>query len=221
MTTHLTLAGAPHSVRFRGNRLARCVLRSMGWQADFEGFPALQGVLVVYPHTSNWDFVVGLLLKWALGVPLKFWAKDSLFRKPVFGAWVRWLGGVPVNRAAPRGVVGEMVALIRQHKQAESYFWLALAPEGTRSYVPGWRSGFYRVALEADVPLGLAALDYSRKRLVLSEFLHLTGDEQADMASIAAALGESRGFKPDNAAPVRLVQAPSALISHQEHDRKA
>lgn len=195
----------PHPVQFRGNRAAQALLRWAGWRADFEGLPAPQGVLLVYPHTSNWDFVVGVLLKWALGVPLCFWGKDSLFRIPLFGAWLRWLGGVPVSRTASQGAVAQMVSLIREKKQRSEYFWLALSPEGTRRYAPGWRSGFYRVALEADVPVGLAALDYARKRLVLRAFVRLSGDEIRDMARIAAAFEGCQGFKPAGAAPVQLL----------------
>jgi len=197
----------PHPVQFRGSRVAQAVLRCAGWRADFEGLPALQGVLLVYPHTSNWDFVVGVLLKWALGVPVQFWGKDSLFRVPVFGAWVRWLGGVPVNRKASSGVVAQMVALIGEKKARGEYFWLALSPEGTRRYTPGWRSGFYRVALEADVPVGLAALDYAHKRLVLRDFVRLTGQEAQDMARIAAAFEGCTGMVPEGAAPVQLLSA--------------
>lgn len=194
----------PHPLQFRGSPCARMVLRWMGWQADFDGLPTPQGVVVVYPHTSNWDFVVGLLLKWSLGVPLQFWAKDSLFRIPLFGRWLAWLGGVPVNRESSHGVVGQMARLMAEKKQNNEYFWLALSPEGTRRYTPGWRSGFYRVALEAGVPVGLAALDYGRKKLVLRHFIQLTGDESADMAHIADALGDCRGLRPDHAAPVSL-----------------
>lgn len=196
---------SPHPVQFQGSRVAQLLLRCAGWRAEFEGLPALQGVLLVYPHTSNWDFVVGVLLKWSLGVPLQFWGKDSLFRIPVFGAWLRWLGGVPVSRTAPNGAVAQMVALIRQKKDRGEYFWLALSPEGTRKYTPGWRSGFYRVALGADVPVGLAALDYSRKRLVLRSFVRLTGQESQDMACIAAAFSGCGGLEPSGAAPVQLL----------------
>ncbi|WP_341903793.1 1-acyl-sn-glycerol-3-phosphate acyltransferase [Polaromonas sp. YR568] len=194
----------PHPLQFRGSSCARLALRWMGWQADFDGLPTPQGVVVVYPHTSNWDFVVGLLLKWSLGVPLQFWAKDSLFRIPLFGRWLAWLGGVPVNRKSSHGVVGQMARLMAEKKQKNEYFWLALSPEGTRGYTPGWRSGFYRVALEAGVPVGLAGLDYARKKLVLRHFVQLTGDEPADMTRIADALGDCQGLRPNKAAPVRL-----------------
>jgi len=191
-------------VQFRGSRMARLVLRWMGWRIDFEGLPALQGVAVLYPHTSNWDFPVAMLLKWAMGIEVKFWGKDSLFRIPVFGRWVRWLGGVPLRRDAAGGVVEQMVEVIRSKKAQSEYFWLALSPEGTRSYRPGWRSGFYRLALAADVPLALASLDYSKRALVLRHFVRLTGDTAIDMQTIAQAFKGVQGFRPELAAPITL-----------------
>lgn len=196
----------PYPVQFRGSGLARVLLRALGWRVDFEGLPAQQGVIVVYPHTSNWDFPIALLLKWAMGIPVQFWGKETLFRIPLFGAWLRWLGGVPVRRSAPQGVVGQMTALMLRKKAEGAYFWLALSPEGTRRQTAGWRSGFYRLALDADVPLGLAGLDYSRKCLVFRDFVRLSGDETRDMARIAAVLQGFRGFRPDAAAPVRLIK---------------
>lgn len=194
-----------YPVQFQGSRLATAVLRGLGWHAEFDGLPALQGMVVIYPHTSSWDFVIALLLKWAIGIPVQFWSKDALFRIPGFGAWLRWVGGVPINRTSPHGVVGHMVAMLQQKKASGEYFWLALSPEGTRKHTAGWRSGFYRVALAADVPVGLAALDYSRKRLVIRDFVRLTGNEAADMARIAASLHDCKGVKPDGAAPVQLL----------------
>ena len=106
-----------HPVTFKGSRLARWILKAFGWKLAFEGFPTLQGVAIVYPHTSNWDFPVGILAKWALGIPANFWGKDSLFKFPVIGAWMRWVGGVPIDRSSPKGVVGEMVQVFKQHKR--------------------------------------------------------------------------------------------------------
>ena len=103
----------PYPVQFQGSAVARWLLRRMGWRVDFQGLPGLQGVLAVYPHTSNWDFVVLLIVKWAIGIPVRFWGKDSLFRFPVFGHWMRYLGGVPVERTSAKGVVGDTVAHIQ------------------------------------------------------------------------------------------------------------
>ncbi|MES2383664.1 MAG: 1-acyl-sn-glycerol-3-phosphate acyltransferase [Pseudomonadota bacterium] len=197
----------PYPVQFRGSGLARWLLRLLGWRVDFQGLPTQQGVIVVYPHTSNWDFPIAILLKWAVGIPVMFWGKDTLFRIPLFGTWMGWLGGVPVSRASPQGVVEQMTALMKQKKALGQYFWLALSPEGTRRLTGGWRSGFYRLALEAGVPVGLAGLDYSRKRLVFRDFLRLSGDEARDLEYMAQALQDVRGLRADAAAPVRLIKS--------------
>ncbi|MFN3571688.1 MAG: 1-acyl-sn-glycerol-3-phosphate acyltransferase [Polaromonas sp.] len=194
-------------MQFRGSALARWLLRLLGWRVDFQGLPTQQGVIVVYPHTSNWDFPIAILLKWAVGIPVMFWGKDTLFRIPLFGAWMGWLGGVPVRRASPQGVVGQMTALMKQKKALGQYFWLALSPEGTRRLTGGWRSGFYRLALDAGVPVGLAGLDYSRKRLVFRDFLRLSGNEALDLERMAQALQDVRGLRADAAAPVRLIKS--------------
>jgi 1-acyl-sn-glycerol-3-phosphate acyltransferase len=192
------------SVTFRGSALATHLLGAFGWRVQFDGMPARQGVLVVYPHTSNWDFIVGLLAKWSIGLPVAFWGKDSLFAMPVLGRWMRWLGGVPVDRSSPGGVVETMVERLRAARRHSEFFWLALAPEGTRAYSEHWRSGFYRVALQADVPLALAYLDFEQKVVGVDAYLRLSGDAGADMALIAARLGHRRGCRPDLAAPIRL-----------------
>lgn len=198
----------PHPVQLRGSPLARWVLRLLGWEVRFEGLPALQGVLAVYPHTSNWDFIVAVLAKWAVGLQLNFWAKDTLFRIPGFGRWLRWLGGVPVQRHAPQGVVGQVVAQLEQARAAQRQLWLGLSPEGTRRWTPGWRSGFYHVALRAQVPLGVVSLDYGRKVVNAATFIELTGDVQADFARIAELLAGVQGKNPALAAPVQTLPAP-------------
>jgi 1-acyl-sn-glycerol-3-phosphate acyltransferase len=192
------------SVRLQGSTAAQALLGAFGWHVRFSGLPSRQGVVIIYPHTSNWDFVIGLLAKWAIGFPLSFWGKDSLFELPLFGRWLRWVGGVPVDRHHPRGVVAQMTLRMQAAKASDEFFWLALAPEGTRSYSEHWRTGFYQVALNADVPLGLAYFDFGEKAVGVDAFIRLSGDEQADMAAIAARLGHRRGRKPHLAAPVRL-----------------
>ena len=197
----------PYPVQFRGSALARWLLRRMGWRVDFQGLPGLQGVLAVYPHTSNWDFVVLLIVKWAIGIPVRFWGKDSLFRFPVFGHWMRYLGGVPVERTSARGMVGDTVAHIQTARERGDYFWLALAPEGTRKHIPGWRSGFYRTAVQAEVPLALVKVNYAAREVTVRCFLRLSGDENADFARIAAGLDGAVGCRPANAAPIRLLDS--------------
>lgn len=191
-------------VQLRGSRIARALLRLMGWRLDFDGLPGMQGVLIVYPHTSNWDFLVGILAKWGLGLRVSFWGKSSLFKVPLFGPWLRWVGGVPVDRGARHGMVGDMVQRMRAARDRREFMWLALAPEGTRAWAPGWRSGFYQVAVGAGVPLGLVHLDWGRRRAGVHSFLQLCGQPEADMAEIERRLGTARGCRPQLAAPIRL-----------------
>lgn len=197
----------PYPVQFRGSALARWLLRRMGWRVHFDGLPAMQGVLAVYPHTSNWDFVNLLVVKWAIGIPVRFWGKDSLFRFPLFGRWMRSLGGVPVERTSAHGVVADTVAQLEQARARDEYFWLAVAPEGTRKYIPGWRSGFYRVAVQAGVPLGLARVDYRLREVKVTDFIRLSGDETADFQRIAVVFDGVTGCRPGHAAPIRLLDS--------------
>jgi hypothetical protein len=195
---------AERPVQLKGSWLARRILEWMGWQVDFAGLPALQGVIAVYPHTSNWDFPLGLLAKWALGLKIVFWGKASLFKPPIFGAWMRWLGGVPVDRSTPKGVVGDMVQRMQTARERGEMLWLVLAPEGTRSLVPGWRSGFYNVCVGAGVPVALAHFDFASKRIGISTCLQLSGEREADMAEIAKHIGWAKGYRPELAAPITL-----------------
>ncbi|HEU5294182.1 MAG TPA: 1-acyl-sn-glycerol-3-phosphate acyltransferase [Burkholderiaceae bacterium] len=193
-------------MQLRGSRVARALLRLAGWRVAFAGLPARQGVLIVYPHTSNWDFVVAVLAKWSIGIHVSFWGKASLFDVPLFGRWLRGLGGIPVDRSSPQGAVSAMAQRLRQARERDEFLWLALAPEGTRRFSDGLRSGFYHVAVQAGVPLGLAGLDFARRAVVLEDFLHLCGEPHADVAAIAARLRHHRGRRPEWAAPIRLLE---------------
>lgn len=194
-------------VQLPGSRLARWLLRRAGWQFLFDGLPAAQGLIVVYPHTSNWDFVYGILAKWGMGIPANFWAKDSLFRVPVFGAWLRSLGGLPIVRGSRSGVVANTVAELARARDEGRFMWVALAPEGTRGRGPGWKSGFYRVALQAGVPVALAVIDYGRRRVGIDSCWRLSGHPEADFAAFAAQLEGCRGCRPELAAPIRLIES--------------
>ena len=191
-------------VRLRGSRVARGVMRLFGWRVVADGLPARQGVIVVYPHTSNWDFVWAVLAKWSLGLDVTFWGKAPLFRVPLFGRWLRWLGGIPVVRDAPNGVVGQMAQRLVEARRRDEFMWLGLSPEGTRERTPGWRSGFHQVALQAGVPVVLAYLDYARREVGLDSAWRLSGDAPADLACFAQRLRGRAGKRPALAAPVRL-----------------
>lgn len=191
-------------VQLCGSALARALLRATGWQVRFEGLPALQGVAIVYPHTSNWDFVIGLLAKWSIGMPVTFWGKDSLFRLPLFGRWLRWLGGRPVDRHAPQGVVGQMSDELNAARRDARFMWLALSPEGTRKRQDAWRTGFYHVSCAAQVPLGLVYFDHPQRIVSVERFITLTGNMEVDMAEIRDYLGHRVGKRPSQATPIQL-----------------
>jgi len=194
-------------VQLRGGAFARALLRLAGWRFHFDGMPARQGVAVFYPHTSNWDFVLSLLGVWSAGVPLHFFVKGSLFRIPLFGRWLRWVGGLPVVRGAPQGAVAQMAEQLRLAKLEDRFLWLGISPEGTRSLGPGWRTGFYRIATRAEVPLCLIAMDYGQRRLAIDSYWRLSGDMQSDFAVFAGRLAGVRGLRPQLAAPVRPLES--------------
>jgi 1-acyl-sn-glycerol-3-phosphate acyltransferase len=194
----------PDALPTWGQRTALRILNAIGWNLYFKPLPGPHGIAVVYPHTSNWDFPIGLLAKWAVGVQFRWLAKDSLFRAPM-GALMRYWGGVAVDRSSPQGAIRRLA----QTMHAADSFWLAITPEGTRSYRPHWKSGFYRIALAADVPVLLVALDYGKKVIDVTHTLTMTGDETADIAAIAQVYDGVRALYPKNAAPIRLAEPGS------------
>ena len=184
-------------------KLALLVLGLFGWKVFYKPLPGPRGVIIVYPHTSNWDFPIGVLGKIAIGQRFRFIAKSSLFEGvtgALFGPFLRAIGGSPVERGVSTGAI---VRIAEQMHKAD-WYWLALAPEGTRSLRPYWRSGFYHIARNANVPLACAYFDFRRKCISLTDYLTLTGDPDTDMAAIAAVYKDVQGCRPALAGPVRL-----------------
>jgi 1-acyl-sn-glycerol-3-phosphate acyltransferase len=165
-------------------------------------------VAIVAPHTSNWDFVVGLAALLALGLRGRFLAKDTLFRPPL-GIFLKWMGGLPVHRATPDGVVEQAVSSLRKGEP----FVLALAPEGTRKRVERWKTGFHRIALGAGVPIWPVSLDYRTRTLRLHPSLEPSGDMEADLAWLQSLYASAMARYPEHygvaAAPVNAVTRPA------------
>ena len=175
-----------------GARAARAILGLLGWHLDVALPGESRGVIIVYPHTSNWDFPVGYLAKMGLGIPLRWLGKDEIFRWP-FGAMFRRMGGIPVNRRERTGFISAILAEFAR----SPWMWLALAPEGTRRHTDHLKSGFWHIALDTGVPVGLAYIDWGRRVIGLTRYVRMSGDEAADLAVIREAYagvhGKNRG----------------------------
>jgi 1-acyl-sn-glycerol-3-phosphate acyltransferase len=180
-------------------RFAAWALRLAGWRVVLVQPVPMRCVVVFYPHTSNWDFPIGLTAKWMVGIHFRFIGKDSLFATPL-GSWLRRWGGIPVDRSGPTGAI----ARLAQEFAAHDDFRLAVAPEGTRSRTEYWKSGFYHLARNARVPVALAFIDYRRREIGVGGYVDLTGDIAADMVRIADFYTGKTARRPENAGPIRL-----------------
>jgi len=191
----------PAKAATRWQRFAVRMLALFGWRVNIAPLPGARGVVIVYPHTSNWDFVIGLFAKWAIGIRFRWLGKEALFKGPcgaLLGPFFRACGGEPIERASNTGAIERLAARIR----AADEYWLALAPEGTRKYRDSWRSGFYHIALSAGVPLGMACIDYRTREVRMVSYAMLSGDVESDLASIREAYRTCRGLKHECAAPI-------------------
>lgn len=193
----------PELARARSRWLAplgRTLLRLSGWRVDGVVPELDHFVIIGVPHTSNWDGVVFLSCRAIDGRPVYFLSKQSLFWWPL-GPVLRRLGGVPIDRSNPAGLVEGLV----QRFQTSDSFILAIAPEGSRRRRDHWRSGFYRIAVAAGVPVVVAAMNHRTRVVSMSPPIPLTGDVRADMDRIRA-FAEPRmaGRYPAQAGPARL-----------------
>jgi len=184
--------------------IAKWLLGLFGWKVLYVPPPGPKAVIVVYPHTSNWDFPIGVLARSTIRLPISFAGKDSLFRRP-FGTLFRRLGGIPVDRSKRTGFTSQMVSEFNDREQ----FYLAIAPEGTRRATAQLKSGFYRLALAVGVPLGCAFIDYSRREVGIQDYLVLSGDESADLGRLSEIYGGRHGKHPAQEGPIRFA-APLA-----------
>lgn len=171
---------------------ARGVLRLGGWRMVGQWPDIRKAVVIVAPHSSGWDGIWGLAAKVALNLHIVFIGKAELFHGPL-GWLLRHLGGVPVNRSAPGGVVDQ----VAQQILAADQMWFVLAPEGTRRAVTKWKPGFWRIAKAADVPVFCAWFHYPDKIIGLGPIVALSDDVEADLVRIrqvfAPYQGKNRG----------------------------
>jgi 1-acyl-sn-glycerol-3-phosphate acyltransferase len=179
--------------------LAYRYLRLRGW--TFHGRipddPKL--IAVGAPHTSNWDFIVFLAALHHWKMTVNYIGKHSLFRPP-FGWFFRYTGGIPVDRSKPGGLVKQ----VAEAMDAARRMILVLAPEGTRSKAPRWKSGFLKIAEATGAPILLAAVDASRKELTIGPKLTYDGDAATFMESTRAFYADKEGFHPELKGPVTV-----------------
>lgn len=179
--------------------IGRLYLRACRWRVAGTLPACPRAVVIAAPHTSNWDLPFMLAVAWVLGVRPSWLGKRELFRAP-FGRVLRWLGGVPVDRRAPQGLVGEAVARFAEVDE----LFLVIPPSGTRARAAHWKSGFYHVARGASVPIACAYLDYRERVGGIGLVLRPSGDVRADMDRIRAFYADKQGKFPHQATPVRL-----------------
>jgi 1-acyl-sn-glycerol-3-phosphate acyltransferase len=184
------------------------LLAAAGWKVVLAQPVPDRCVVIFYPHTSNWDTIIGLCVKFMTGLSIRFAGKDSLFRTPFIGSLLLRWGGVPVNRRERTGFIDAMSSQFLR----PGVFRLAIAPEGTRSRTEFWKSGFYHLARAAKVPLALGYIDYPAREVGVGGYVEVTGDPAADMARLRAFYGDKRGRYPEQQSPVRLrdESAPAA-----------
>jgi len=165
-------------------------LKIAGWRIEGE-LPsnARKCVLIAAPHTSNWDLPYTLMAAFVLRLNVYWIGKASLFRAP-FGAVMRWLGGIAVQREQSSNLVAASIAAL---KAADGSVQLIVPPEGTRGKTTRWKTGFYYIALGAEVPILLAFMDYADRRAGLGPVFQPSGDIDRDMAAIKAYYAPLRG----------------------------
>jgi 1-acyl-sn-glycerol-3-phosphate acyltransferase len=172
--------------------LCRWIFARSGWRVAGEFPDVAKAVVIAAPHSTNWDVIWGLLVKVGLRLDVHFIGKREAFFWPL-GSLLRAFGGMPIDRKAAHGVVGEMARQFASHER----FWLAIAPEGTRKKVQKWKSGFWHIARAAHVPIIPIYFHYPEKTIGFGPLIYPTADVNADMARVrefyAPWQGKNRG----------------------------
>ena len=183
--------------------LGRNVLRLLGWRTvgEFPHTGCERCVLIAAPHTSNWDLPFMIAFAMAFELHISWMGKHTLFQGP-FGGFMRWLGGIPVWRGERSGMVDDMAKLFTERPQLV----LAIAPEATRGRAEHWKSGFYRIAREARVPIVPAYLDYGTRTAGFGPPIVPSASLRADMDRLRAVYAGKRGLYADCFGPVRLLE---------------
>ena len=179
--------------------ICRFILRLGGWDLTKKPLPEIDKAILIFAHhTSNWDFVTMVVAKFALGLKVRYLAKHSLFRWP-FGWFFKALGGMPVVRHKKNKVVDTVVELIDENET----IWLAISPEGTRSYTPFWKTGFYHIAKRANLPIIMFYLDNKTRTIGFSDVFEISGHIDTDMKVFGEYYADKQGYIPEKASMIQ------------------
>ena len=179
--------------------LGRTWIRAFGWNV-VGGTPVVdKAVVVAAPHTSNWDLPFTIATAWVLGVKIRWVGKHTLF-KPPFGIFLKLLGGVAVDRRTSNNAVEAIASVVASHDK----LLLIIPPEGTRSKAGRWKTGFYWIAVKAEVPIILGFVDYGNKETGLGHIFEPTGDIESDFERLREFYGQKRGKFPELSGEITL-----------------
>lgn len=193
------MRGASHLPRRIRKLVGETWLKAFGWKVE-GGVPDVKkAVVVAAPHTSNWDFPFTMAVAFALEMDISWLGKHTLF-EGLQGAFFRWMGGIPVDRRARHDLVSQVVKVLNDSER----LMVIVPPEGTRSKTARWKTGFYYIAVGADVPIILGFLDFERKVGGLGKVFRPSGDLTADMAQIAEFYRHVKGKHPDRMSVITL-----------------
>lgn len=196
----------PDSIKLRdhGKRrlapfLARMSLKIIGWKVEYQLPQSKKYILIAAPHTSNWDLVIMLLVAIVCGIRLNWVAKDTLF-KGLFGSYLRWLGGIPVNRRSQSNFTQQVIDVFN----ASDERIIVIAPEATRGKAEKWKSGFYYIAKGANIPVAMGFLDYEKKIGGIGPSFRPTENIERDIALIREFYKNISGRIKSNQSPIRF-----------------
>ncbi|MEW9797014.1 lysophospholipid acyltransferase family protein [Alteromonas sp. CYL-A6] len=192
LSTNLVGQSVPRQWPHWLSGFAQWLMRVRGWQAEGELANRPKMVISVAPHTSNWDFFIGLFVLFALRLKVSFFGKHTLFFPPL--SWVmKAIGGIPVERSRSHGMVGAIADKIKATEQ----LLLVLAPEGTRRPVYPWKTGFMQIAKAAGVPVQLIGFDYIKKRIIFGPVIEQVIDINQQMQTVYAFYASVTGKFPE------------------------
>ena len=177
---------------------SRWILKRFGWSLEFVDPGTRRYVLIFAPHTSNWDFPIGLLAAWAFDLQARWMGKNTLFKGPLGPLFRAW-GGIPIDRSRAGKSIDKMAARFAE----EERLVLAIAPEGTRGHTDHWKSGFWHIARAAGVPVVMAYIDYERKRIGIGGAFVPGDDLEADFRQIREFYADKRGRFPEQESAIR------------------